>query len=62
VARAGEAGVDPGDDVILYCGGGISASLAYVALESAGFRNLRVYDGSWSEWSLDPSTPKEPHG
>ena len=61
-ARAREAGVEPGDDVILYCGGGISASLAYAALMSAGYRNLRVYDGSWSEWSLDPETPKEPHG
>ncbi len=36
-------------------------STAYLALRTAGFEDLSVYDGSWSEWSVDPETPKERH-
>jgi thiosulfate/3-mercaptopyruvate sulfurtransferase len=59
--RAAAIGLEPTTEAILYCGGGVSASLTFLALEDAGFHNLRVYDGSWSEWSIDPSTPKEGH-
>lgn len=40
----------PGHDVILYCGGGIAASMEAVAFEYAGLP-WSVYAGSWSEWS-----------
>jgi 3-mercaptopyruvate sulfurtransferase SseA len=30
-----------------------------VALTDLGHRGLRVYDGSWSEWSADPDNPTE---
>jgi thiosulfate/3-mercaptopyruvate sulfurtransferase len=58
---ARQAGAAPDASVLLYCGGGVSASMGYVALRTAGYRNLRVYDGSWSEWSLDPGAPQETH-
>jgi thiosulfate/3-mercaptopyruvate sulfurtransferase len=60
-ALAHAAGARPDEPVVLYCGGGVSASAAYLALHTAGFENLSVYDGSWAEWSVDPETPKERH-
>jgi thiosulfate/3-mercaptopyruvate sulfurtransferase len=59
--RARAAGASHDDPILLYCGGGVSASLAYAALEDAGYGQLMLYDGSWSEWSLDPLLPQERH-
>lgn len=46
-------------DTVIYCNSGISASFGMLALELAGARNLRLYDGSWKEWGNDAATPKE---
>lgn len=61
-ARLEELGLGPDDEVVLYCGGGVSASRAWLALTGAGYRRAAVYDGSWSEWSADPELPQERHG
>jgi len=47
------------DETVIYCNSGVSASFGMLALEVAGARNLRLYDGSWKEWGNDPATPKE---
>ncbi|MCY3917564.1 MAG: sulfurtransferase [Chloroflexi bacterium] len=49
--------LDAGDTVI-YCNSGVSASFGMLALELAGARNLRLYDGSWKEWGNNPIRPK----
>jgi len=41
---------------IVYCGSGVNACADLLALEAAGLRG-RLYAGSWSEWSSDPSLP-----
>lgn len=47
----GEKGITPDDDVVVYCFKGARASNTMLALETAGFSNVRNYFGSWNEWS-----------
>lgn len=42
---------------VLYCGGGVSASLDAIALSMLGHRDIAVYDGSMFEWCMDPALP-----
>ncbi|RLA40927.1 MAG: sulfurtransferase [Gammaproteobacteria bacterium] len=42
---------------IVYCGGGISATMDALALHLTGHRNIAIYDGSMSEWVKDESLP-----
>lgn len=52
-------GQTPPDRVVCYCGSGVTACQNLVALEHAGLHGVRLYPGSWSEWSSDPSRPIE---
>jgi thiosulfate/3-mercaptopyruvate sulfurtransferase len=55
-----QEGVHVGDDeVLLYCGGGISASGSALTLAAIGQSAVRIYDGSLEEWSADPALPLE---
>ena len=46
------------EDTVLYCNSGVSATVGMLAMEIAGAENLRLYDGSWTDWGNNPSTPK----
>lgn len=49
--RARFADLGPADDVISYCGSGITACHNLIALEHAGLGRGRLFPGSWSQYS-----------
>jgi len=53
------AGADPQRPFVASCGSGVTANSLIFAARLLGNRDARLYDGSWSEWGADPSTPKE---
>ncbi len=59
MAEAHTVGVGPSTPVYLYCFKGARASNTLVALREAGVRDVRMYFGSWNEWSRDESLPIE---
>jgi thiosulfate/3-mercaptopyruvate sulfurtransferase len=55
-----EVGVRPGDEVIAYCRLSHRASMGWFALnELVGHEDVRVYDGSWTEWGSIVGVPIE---
>lgn len=58
-ARFTAAGVTRGKNVILYCGGGISATIDLLLLTQLGYDKLTLYDASMGEWARDPALPIE---
>lgn len=58
-----QAGLDPARPLITSCGSGVSAAIINLAFERAGYRNPKLYDGSWTEWATRglPVEP-DPHG
>lgn len=53
-----EAGVDFSRPIITSCGSGVTAAILLAGLALLGKTDVTLYDGSWSEWGLDPATPK----
>ncbi|BBH23274.1 thiosulfate sulfurtransferase [Paenibacillus baekrokdamisoli] len=37
-------------EIIVYCGAGVTACPNILALTEAGFKNVKLYIGSWSDW------------
>jgi thiosulfate/3-mercaptopyruvate sulfurtransferase len=56
----GDAGLDPGDEVIAYCRiGERSSHTWFVLTHLLGFPSVRNYDGSWTEWGNLVGAPIE---
>lgn len=53
--------VSTSQDIIFSCGSGITACIVLAAAFEAGFKNISLYDGSWSEWGSDENLPIATH-
>jgi thiosulfate/3-mercaptopyruvate sulfurtransferase len=47
----------PAENVVVYCGSGVTSCHLLLAMEMVGLKGARLYGGSWSEWIRDPSRP-----
>ncbi len=54
-----QRGLTPDREIITYCQTHQRSAHSYVMLKSLGYKNIRGYDGSWSEWGNLPDTPVE---
>nr|WP_314071551.1 sulfurtransferase [uncultured Roseococcus sp.] len=52
-------GADRSKRIILYCGGGIAATLDAFLLHQLGYSDITVYDASMNEWAKDETLPIE---
>ena len=52
-----EEKIDYDKEIYMYCKTSIRGAQTYLALYNAGYRNLKLYDGAWVEWSANPMNP-----
>lgn len=50
VSRFDAYDLQEAEEIIAYCGSGVSATHNILALEEAGIKNVKLYAGSWSDW------------
>ena len=51
------AGVDVTKPIVTTCGSGVTAAILLMALATTGKTDVRLYDGSWTEWGGHPDMP-----
>jgi thiosulfate/3-mercaptopyruvate sulfurtransferase len=51
------AGVKPKNEIIAYCSTGVRSAVTAFTLRLIGYPDVRLYTGSWAEWSRHPDLP-----
>ena len=59
MAECASVGITADTPVYLYCFKGARASNTFLALKDAGVKDVKMYFGSWNEWSRDMALPVE---
>lgn len=49
--------LDRNKEIIVYCGSGVTACPNILGLKEAGFKKVKLYAGSWSDWCSYPENP-----
>ncbi|MFJ8067460.1 sulfurtransferase [Peribacillus sp. NPDC096447] len=52
-------GIGIDKEIIVYCGSGVTASPNYIALKEAGYKDVKIYIGSFSDWISYDDNPIE---
>ncbi len=47
----------PGHEVVVYCGSGVTAAHDLLAMAEAGIEGVKLYAGSWSDWITSGNRP-----
>ena len=48
----------PSIPIVTTCGSGVTAAILLLAIFQVRQDSLRLYDGSWTEWALNPNSPQ----
>ena len=51
--------IDKNSTIVTYCQGAYRAANSYLSLKKLGFKNVKVYLGSWGEWGNNLELPIE---
>jgi thiosulfate/3-mercaptopyruvate sulfurtransferase len=57
-AAFADAGIDLSAPLVTTCGSGLTAATLVFGAHLIGKSDVALYDGSWSDWGTDASTPK----
>ncbi len=57
-ARFADLHPQPGSEVVVYCGSGVTAAHNVLAMAEAGIEGVKLYGGSWSDWIASGTRPR----